>query len=96
MPRLGIFAPPTVESKLPFYWYLSPADQAVFDERFPRLLQWFSDVIVSLRSTSRSPLTRSNKLRPLYTLCVHQQRGGGRAGDAEVLEGCLSGEIDQR
>ena len=45
VPRLGIFAPPTVESKLPWYWYLSPADQAVFDERFPRLLQWFSDVI---------------------------------------------------
>ena len=45
VPRLGIFAPPTVESKLPFYWYLSPADQAVFDERFPRLLQWFNDVI---------------------------------------------------
>ena len=45
VPRLGIFAPPTVESKLPFYWYLSPADQAVFDERFPSLLQWYSDVI---------------------------------------------------
>jgi hypothetical protein len=45
VPRLGIFAPPTVEGKLPFYWYLSPADQAVFDERFPRLLQWYSDVI---------------------------------------------------
>ena len=45
VPRLGIFAPPTVESKLPWYWYLSPADQAVFDARFPRLLQWYSDVI---------------------------------------------------
>ena len=45
VPRLGIFAPPTVDSKLPWYWYLSPADQAVFDARFPRLLQWFSDVI---------------------------------------------------
>ena len=45
VPRLGIFAPPTVESKLPWYWYLSPADQAVFDARFPRLLQWFSAVI---------------------------------------------------
>jgi non-heme chloroperoxidase len=44
-PRLGIFAPPTVESKLPWYRYLSPADQAVFDERFPRLIQWYSDVI---------------------------------------------------
>jgi non-heme chloroperoxidase len=45
VPRLGIFAPPTIESKLPWYPYLSPADQAVFDERFPRLLQWFSNVI---------------------------------------------------
>jgi pimeloyl-ACP methyl ester carboxylesterase len=44
-PRIGIFAPPTAESKLPYYWYLSPADRAVFDERFPRLLQWFRDVI---------------------------------------------------
>jgi hypothetical protein len=45
VPRLGIVAPPTVESKLPWYSYLSPAAQAVFDERFPRLLQWYSDVI---------------------------------------------------
>lgn len=45
VPRLGIFAPPTVESKLPWYWYLSPPDQAVFDARFPRVLQWFTDVI---------------------------------------------------
>ena len=44
-PRLGIFAPPTLEGKLSFYPYLSPADQAVFDQRFPRLVQWFSDVI---------------------------------------------------
>jgi pimeloyl-ACP methyl ester carboxylesterase len=49
MPRLGIVAPPTAESKLPWYWYLSPADQAVFDERFPRLIQWYSDVISKFR-----------------------------------------------
>jgi pimeloyl-ACP methyl ester carboxylesterase len=45
VPRLGVFARPTAEGKLPWYWYLSPADQAVFDARFPRLLQWFNDVI---------------------------------------------------
>jgi non-heme chloroperoxidase len=45
VPRLGIFAPPTADSKLPWYSYLSPADQAIFDERFPRLVQWYSDVI---------------------------------------------------
>jgi hypothetical protein len=44
-PRLGIFAPYTLEAKLPWYPYLSPTDQAIFDERFPRLVQWFSDVI---------------------------------------------------
>jgi pimeloyl-ACP methyl ester carboxylesterase len=48
-PRLGIVAPPTAEGKVPWYWYLSPADQAVFDERFPRLLQWYSDVISKFR-----------------------------------------------
>jgi hypothetical protein len=45
VPRLGIFAPPTAESKIPYYYYLSPANQAVFDERFPRYLQWLSHVI---------------------------------------------------
>jgi len=45
VPRLGIVAPPTIESKVPWYWYLSSADRAVFDERFPRLLRWYSDVI---------------------------------------------------
>ncbi|MGH7098120.1 MAG: alpha/beta fold hydrolase [Stellaceae bacterium] len=44
-PRLGIFAPPTAESKVPWYWYLSPAKQAEFDQRFPRLIQWYSDEI---------------------------------------------------
>jgi pimeloyl-ACP methyl ester carboxylesterase len=45
VPRLGIFAPPTAESKLPWYPYLTASDQAVFDERFPRLVQWFTDEI---------------------------------------------------
>ena len=44
-PRLGIFAPPTFEGKLPYYWYLTPAKKAVFDERFPFYLKWFADQI---------------------------------------------------
>ena len=44
-PRLGIFALYTLEAKLPWYPYLSPTDQAIFDERFPRLVQWYSDVV---------------------------------------------------
>jgi non-heme chloroperoxidase len=44
-PRLGIFALFTLEAKLPYYPYLSPADQTVFDQRFPRVIQWYSNVI---------------------------------------------------
>ena len=44
-PRLGIFAPPTVEGKLPWYPYLTPTEKAVFNERFPRVIRWYSDVI---------------------------------------------------
>src|SRR5215475_7073768 len=45
-PRLGIYAPFTLEAKQPWYPYLSPADQALFDdEAFPRFVQWHSDVI---------------------------------------------------
>jgi non-heme chloroperoxidase len=44
-PRLGIFAPPTAESKLPWYPYLNPAKKAEFNARFPGLLQWYGDEI---------------------------------------------------
>jgi non-heme chloroperoxidase len=50
VPRLGIFAPPTIESKLPWYPYLSAADQAVFAENLPFYIQWFSNVIGLFRS----------------------------------------------
>jgi hypothetical protein len=45
VPRLGMFAPPPVERKLPWSWSLRPAAPAGLDERFPRLLQWCSDGI---------------------------------------------------
>ena len=44
-PRLGIYAPATLEAKEPWYPYLGPTDQALFDERFPRFVQWHSDVV---------------------------------------------------
>ena len=44
-PRLGIYAPFSLEAKVPWYPYLGPTDQALFDERFPRLVQWHSDVV---------------------------------------------------
>jgi pimeloyl-ACP methyl ester carboxylesterase len=40
-PRLGIFAQPTEEGKQPWYTYLSPSDQALFDEQYPAYVDWY-------------------------------------------------------
>jgi pimeloyl-ACP methyl ester carboxylesterase len=42
-PRLGIFDQPSVQAKLPYYWYLSPEEQTVFDARWPGIVQWYAD-----------------------------------------------------
>src|SRR5262245_22359419 len=44
-PRLGIFAPWTLEAKLPHYWYLTAAEQAEFDLVWPALVAWRRDTI---------------------------------------------------
>lgn len=40
-PRLGIFAQVTLEVRLPWYPYLSSADQALFDEQHPAYVDWY-------------------------------------------------------
>jgi pimeloyl-ACP methyl ester carboxylesterase len=40
-PRLGVFAQPTVEGKVPWYVYLTPADQTLFDEQFLAYVDWY-------------------------------------------------------
>ncbi|HYI93145.1 MAG TPA: alpha/beta hydrolase [Bryobacteraceae bacterium] len=42
-PRLGILSVPSVENKLPFYWYLRSDEQAVFDKNWPGVVRWFAD-----------------------------------------------------
>jgi pimeloyl-ACP methyl ester carboxylesterase len=44
-PRLGIFDQPSVEGKLPYYWYLSEDDQKKFDTNWPAIVNWFTDTI---------------------------------------------------
>jgi hypothetical protein len=39
-PRLGIFALYSLKAKLQWYSYLSAADQALFDEQFPAVVDW--------------------------------------------------------
>jgi pimeloyl-ACP methyl ester carboxylesterase len=40
-PRLGVFSQPSVEGKLPFYWYLSAEDQQQFDANWPAIVDWY-------------------------------------------------------
>jgi pimeloyl-ACP methyl ester carboxylesterase len=42
-PRLGIFDQPSVQGRLPYYWYLSAEDQKTFDQNWPGIVQWYTD-----------------------------------------------------
>jgi pimeloyl-ACP methyl ester carboxylesterase len=42
-PRLGIFDQPSIEGRLPYYWYLSADDRKVFDQNWPGIVQWYTD-----------------------------------------------------
>jgi hypothetical protein len=44
-PRLGIFNQPSVEGRLPFYWYLSAENRATFDANWPAIVDWYTDTI---------------------------------------------------
>jgi pimeloyl-ACP methyl ester carboxylesterase len=44
-PRLGIFALYTLEARQPWYWYLTAADQAAFDEAWPPIVAWHEETI---------------------------------------------------
>ena len=42
-PRLGIFDQPSVQGRLPYYWYLSAEEQKIFDQNWPGIVQWYAD-----------------------------------------------------
>lgn len=44
-PRLGLFGVPSVQAKLPFYWYMDPKEQEVFNNNWPAIVQWFGDTL---------------------------------------------------
>ena len=52
--RLGIFDLPSVQGKLPFYWYLSSNcsnDQKIFNDNWPPIVKWFGDTIDKFAAT---------------------------------------------
>ena len=79
-PRLGIFAPCTLEARQAWYWYLSPAKQAEFDEAWGPIVAWHRrpSTVCGGKFGQHVPAARRS------ALCLHQQRGRGRALDAEV------------
>ena len=48
-PRLGIFALFTLEARQAWYWYLSPAKKAEFDEAWGPIVDWHRMTIGSSR-----------------------------------------------
>ena len=44
-PRLGIFAPYTVEARQAWYWYLSAGKKDEFDRAWPAIIAWFKRTI---------------------------------------------------
>jgi pimeloyl-ACP methyl ester carboxylesterase len=61
-PRLGILSVPSVEARLPYYWYLSTEKQAVFDKNWPAIVQWFAD------TTERFKAPHPGKPNPVVRL----------------------------
>ena len=47
VPRIGVFNLPSIEGKLPYYPYLSSKDQAVFNDSWPAIVQWYADSIAA-------------------------------------------------
>jgi non-heme chloroperoxidase len=61
-PRLGIFDRPSVQARLPFYWYLSPDEQEVFDANWPGIVKWYAD------TTKRFERPNAGKPNPIVYL----------------------------
>ena len=68
-PRLGIFAPFELELRQPWYWYLSPDQQAAFDRAWPAFVEWHVDFIERFGShhpDSPEPIVRELPGAPHY------------------------------
>ena len=61
-PRLGIFDKPSVQGKLPYYWYLNSDKQKLFDANWPGIVQWFAD------TTARFEQPNAGKPTPVVYL----------------------------
>jgi pimeloyl-ACP methyl ester carboxylesterase len=58
-PRLGIFAQPSIEGRLAYYWYLSPAEKKTFDANWPGIVDWYA------RTTERFAQANAGKPTPV-------------------------------
>ena len=45
VPRLGIFGMPSVNARLPYYWYLDDPEKTAFDAAWPAIVRWYADTI---------------------------------------------------
>ena len=68
-PRLAIFATFSRDLRVPWYWYLSADQQAVFDRVWPPIVEWHEDTIQRFRAhqpNSPEPIVRELPGAPHY------------------------------
>jgi hypothetical protein len=64
-PRLGIFGLFSTETRQDFYWYLSPAEQKIFDQNFKAIVEWQRTTIKRFReSGAKNPKPTVLELPP--------------------------------
>jgi len=61
-PRLGIFDQPSVQGRLPYYWYLNSSEQQVFDTNWPAIVEWYAD------TTAKFQQSHAGKVAPVVYL----------------------------
>jgi pimeloyl-ACP methyl ester carboxylesterase len=90
-PRLGIFNQPSVQGRLPYYWYLNAEDQREFDQNWPGIVKWYADTIDEFAAE------HSGKPKPVvYTLpdAPHYFYINRQAFVVLVMREFLSGKVE--
>jgi hypothetical protein len=54
-----MFSQPSVQGKLPHYWYLSAEDQQTFDEHWPAIVKWYR------KTTHEFAVEQSGRPKPI-------------------------------
>ena len=90
--RLGIFSKPSVQGKLPYYYYLNAEDRKKFDQNWPGIVKWYAD------TTAEFAAEQVGRPKPIvYTLpdAPHYFYLNDQAFVVRVMREFLLGHVEQ-